>query len=860
MRSSFPPRLLINAAPLLLAAWVAMIPDATTSLDPARVADEPPSDWFGDQRAFPGTAIDQEAYQQAVSWARVERSALGTSAAGPFWTAAGPFNIGGRATALAAAPGGATLYLGSAAGGVFKSTNAGVNWIPVFDQVLSIGAVTLDPSNSNVVYTGTGEANAAIDNYDGAGVFRSNDAGQTWSYLGLQETRRIARVAVDPANASRILVAAMGSQYSSGPDRGLYRSENGGQTWSKVLFVSDTTGVCDVAFNPTHSETVYCASWERIRRPTYRRSYGPECGIWISADHGTTWARLSSGLPAPSDDVGRIALALAPSRPSTIYAQIGGGPNQGLNGLGLYRSLDGGATWTLRDGSSDFTGLFGGFGWYFGDVRVTPSNPDQVFCLGQNLARSDNGGATFTTVTGGAHVDFHALWIDPANASHLMVGCDGGFFSTSSGGSTWTTTSDLPTTQFYAGAIDPSNASKLLGGAQDNGTSATTGAPNAWSALNVGGDGFYCLVDPTNPSVIFGEYQNMSSGHGPLRSTDGGLSFFQPAGFSSADRYNWNAPFVMAPSDHTLMLAGSQRVYKSTNNGLNWAAISGDLTTNHQVGNVAYSTITTLDVAASNSNYFYVGTDDGRVWRTKNQGGAWTDVTGTLPLRWVTRVSADPLDPEVVYVTLSGYNQDEFGSHVFRSTNAGDTWTSISGNLPNAPANDVLVDPSNTSRLYLATDIGVFTTRDLGSTWYPLGVGLPLVPVTDLSLHAASRTLVAATHGRSQWKFDLTQIPVAVDAAPPPPRLALRGPTPNPSHGQVRFIVEVSRPGHVTAAIFDPLGRRVATLLDRSMSASREPLAWDGRDSGGRAVQAGVYYLRVAAEGAAVTRRLIRLD
>src|SRR5262245_31398090 len=287
------------------------------------------------QRAFPDEAINQDAYLEAMNWARVERSALTTSAAGQQWMAVGPFNIGGRATALAVVPGGTTVYLGSAAGGVFKSTNAGVNWSVALDWVPSIGAVALDPANTNVVYVGTGEANAAIDNYDGSGLYRSSDGGVGWSYLGLQETRRIARVAVDPASSSRIFVAGMGSQYSTGPDRGLYRSENGGANWSKVLFVNDSTGVCDVAFNPVHSETVYCATWERVRRGTYRRSYGPGCGIWRSADHGTTWTRLATGLPAASDNVGRIALAIAPSRPSTIYAQIVGGLAQGHNGLGF---------------------------------------------------------------------------------------------------------------------------------------------------------------------------------------------------------------------------------------------------------------------------------------------------------------------------------------------------------------------------------------------------------------------------------------------------------------------------------------------------------------------------------------------
>ena len=857
-RSPTPSRVTLGA---LVLAGALVLPHAPDRSDDPEHRNEGryPSDWFGLQRAFPNATIDQEAWQEAVAWARVERAALPGAEAGPVWTEAGPFNVGGRVTALAVAPGANTIYAGSAAGGVFKSTDTGVNWDPVFDQVASIGALALDPANPSTVYIGTGEANAAIDNYDGAGLFRSVDAGASWSYLGLQETRRIARVAVDPANSNRIFVAAMGSQFQTGPHRGLYRSENGGQSWTKVLFLNDSTGVCDVVFNPSHSETLYCATWERIRRATYRRSFGPSSGIWRSVDNGTNWTRLQTGLPAPSDAVGRIALAIAPSRPRTLYAQIIGGLAQSHNGLGLYRTLDGGSTWAQRDLGS-FSGLFGGFGWYFGDMAVHPTNPDWIYCLGQNLGRSIDGGASFTAITGEAHVDFHAIWIDPSSPARIHVGTDGGFYTTTAGGSAWTPSADLPITQFYAATIDPSNAARLLGGAQDNGTNATYGSPTGWFPI-FGADGFYCVVDPTNPDIVFAEYQFGSGGTGPRRSTNGGSAWTIPSGFTPSDRYNWNSPFVMDPSNHNVMLAASHRVYRSTDNGLNYVPISADLTTNHNVGNLTFSTITTLAISPASSSYYYAGTDDGRVWRTKNAGASWQNVTAGLPLRWVTRVSPDPVNPEVVYVTLSGFNQDDFGAHVFRSANAGDTWSAIDGNLPDAPANDLLVDPAEVNRLYLATDVGVFTTRDLGATWYPLGIGMPIVPVVDLTLHHPSRTLVAATHGRSQWRFDLGQIPVAVGDAAAPARLALGAPSPNPSRGEVRLTLEVSRPGRVRAMVYDALGRRIATLLDGRVEAARRTVAWNGRDASGHRAPAGVYYVRVSLDDrSAATRRVVRLD
>jgi photosystem II stability/assembly factor-like uncharacterized protein len=828
-----------------------------------------PADWFFAQRAFPGGEIPHQKFLAALEQSRAERArpprsreARALASEALTWSAAGPFNIGGRVTAIAAAPGGVTVYLGSANGGVFKSTNSGTNWSPLFDpgfSIFSIGAVAISPADSNIVFVGTGEANASVDSYDGAGLYRSRDGGAHWEALGLAETRRIGRVAIDPADTSRIFVAAMGTQFSTGPDRGLYRSEDAGASWSQVLFMNDSTGACDVAVNPAHPETVYCATWERVRHPTYRRAYGPGCGIWRSADHGTTWTRLSTGLPPPSDDVGRIGLALAPSRPSTIYAQIIEGAAAGYDGLGLYRSTDGGSTWARRDDATDpFVGSFGGFGWYFGEVKVDPANPDRVFTVGVDLLRSNDGGATYATVLGSAHVDGHALWFDPLNPSRVYFGSDGGFFRSITGGGGWTKSTDLPISQFYGGAVDPQNASRLLGGTQDNGTLATTGSPTAWTALGIGGDGFQCMVDPTSSSIVFGEYQFCCYGAGLLRSTNGGVSFSSPTGFNAADRYNWSSPIAMNPSNHNLLLVGSHRVYRSTNNGVSYTTISGDLTTNPSTL-LVFGTITTLDVSPADTNRYYAGTDDGRVWRTANRGGSWTDISAGLPVRWVTRVTADPADPTTVYVTLSGFGSDERLAHVYRSTDAGDSWTSIASNLPDAPANDIVVDPLDPSTLYLGTDVGVYASRNLGGSWYPLGVGMPIQTIFDLTLHSASRTLVAATHGRSQWKLDLTAMPVAVGAPAPLARLALSAPAPNPSAGEARLTLELPAAGEVEAAVYDALGRRVRALAAGRLERGAHPLRWDGRDDHGRLAGPGVYFVRAAARDAIVTRRLTRL-
>ena len=828
---------------------------------------ERPSDWWEMQRAFPGPSVDQAAFVAAREQAQFDRAraALTTSAEGPTWTQAGPYNVGGRVTALAVAPGGTTIYLGAANGGVFKSTNSGVNWTPVMDgwgwEVFSVGALALDPTDANVIYAGTGEANNSVDSYDGNGLLRSTDGGLTWENLGLQATARIARVAVDPANPSRIFVAAMGSQFSTSPDRGLYRSEDGGQSWSKVLFVSDSTGATDVLINPAHPETVFCATLERVRHYTYRRAHGAECGIWRSADHGSTWTRLASGLPTPSDSVGRIALALCASKPSILYAQIGSGSALSWVGLGMYRSLDGGQTWTKRDTGNSFKNTFGGFCWYFGDVAVDPNNQNVVYAQGVNLARSTNGGQTFSNVTGSAHVDQHGLWVDPANSNHLYLGNDGGFFSSANGGSTWFKSVDLPISQFYSGCVASSDVNRLGGGMQDNGQWLTAGSPTAWYEIQLGGDGFYVVIDPTNPNLVITEWQNCSGGSGPWRSTNGGSSGSYGTGINGSDRFNWSTPIVMDPANHDVVLCASQRVYKSTNNGVSYVAVSGDLTSaNNPPSSLTYHTISTLDVSPASPRVYYAGTDDGRVWRSLDAGASWTEISAGLPLYCVTRVTADPLDSTIVYVCQSGFGQDEHSPHVFRGTANGSSWTPIGGDLPDAPVNDLLVDPNDPNTLFAGTDVGVYMTRNLGATWYPPGTGMPLQAIFDLTLHQPSRTLVAATHGRSQWKFNLAALPIAVEPPATSPRITLSAPAPNPSRGAARFALTLPGPAEVEVAVFDAAGRRVRTLLSGAAGPGDRPLVWDGLDARGRRAGAGVYFVRASANRSTATRRLVRVD
>ncbi len=826
-----------------------------------------PADWFYAQRADRDGSFPQERFEAALQQAQVERAAArglsgalrATSGGALVWQQAGPFNIGGRVTALAVASDG-SIYLGSANGGVWKSVNAGVNWTCVTDQqpFYSVGALAADPSTPGTIYCGTGEANSSVDSYDGNGLWRTTDGGASWANLGLTTTGRIARVVVDPTNPAHVLVAAMGRQFSTNPDRGLYQTLDGGASWSQVLSVSDSTGVTDLVVNPAHPDTMFCSTWERVRRLTYRRTSGPESGVWRSIDRGTTWTRMSTGLPTPTDSVGRIALAVAPSRPSTVYAQVTGGYSLGYSGVGFYRSTDGGTSWTRRSSGGSWSSNFGGFAWYFGDIGVDPNNPDHVWSLGVSLFSSANGGSTWGSVNGALHADQHAIWIDPANSSHIYEGNDGGFWWSTTGTS-WTHSSDLPISQFYDGDVSAANANAIYGGLQDNSTVMTTTGPSAWSTIQ-GGDGFHVLVDPVNPNIVFDEYQNCSSGSGFYRSINGGPSQAGTSGWVSSDRFGWDTPIAMNPLNHNVLLAGSQYVYRSTNNGLTWGHVSPSLAwPADSVSQLTYGCITTLSISPADTTVYYAGTDDGRVWRTINRGGSWTEITAGLPGRWVTRVTADPADAQVVYVTLSGFTTDNPAALVYRSASQGAAWTNVSGNLPNFPGNDLVVDPADTQTLYLATDLGVWITRNQGSTWYSLGQGLPLQAVLDLTLHAASRQLFAFTHGRSAWKLDLTAMPAGVPAAAVT-RLALSPAWPNPARGTVRMSIEIAQAASAEVAIYDVIGRRVSTLHEGALAAGRHDLAWDRRDARGARAAAGVYFVRAVVGGATRTQRLVLVD
>lgn len=838
----------------------AAAPEAEERIGPHGRMGTDPGDWFYLQRRMPDGSLPQERWDEALQQAHLERARTRVTAAATsalVWQNVGPYNIGGRVTALAVPAGQtSTIYLGSANGGVWKSVNSGANWTCLTDNVpfYSVGALAVCPQNINTIYCGSGEANGSVDSYDGNGLWISRDAGATWANLGLTTTGRIARVVVDPADSNHVLVAAMGRQFSTTPDRGVYQTLDGGQTWTRTLYVSDSTGVTDLVINPAHPDTMFCATWERVRRNTYRRTSGPESGVWRSIDRGTTWTRMTTGLPTPTDSVGRIQLAVAPSKPSTVYAQVTTGYNQGYVGLGFYRSIDGGSTWSRRSSGGSWSSNFGGFAWYFGDMGVDPLNADHVWSLGVSLYSSANGGTSWSSVNGSLHADQHAIWVDPTNGSHVYMGNDGGFWW-STNGTSWTHSSDLPISQFYDGDVSSTSAATIYGGLQDNNTVMTTSGPSSYGAI-LGGDGFHVLCDPVTPSVVLFEYQNCCSGTGFARSTNGGSSSSSTSGWTSSDRWGWDTPITINPRNHNVMLAGSQYAYRSTNNGVSWSKISGDLSSN-PVTLLTYGSLTTMAISAADTSVYWAGTDDGKLWRSTNRGSTWTDLSAGLPGRWVTRVTPDPADPQVVYASVSGFTQDAQAAQLFRSADQGATWSNISANLPNVPVNDIKVDPTDVHTLYAGTDLGVWVSRNTGGTWYALGAGMPLQSVLDLKIHDATRQLFAFTHGRSAWKIDLSALPAAGVAPAPAPALALSSPWPNPAKSAVRIALDLGRACTAQVVVWDVMGRRIAVLHDGPLAAGRHELGWDLRTPGGAHAAAGVYFVRATAGGATRTQRLV---
>jgi photosystem II stability/assembly factor-like uncharacterized protein len=826
-----------------------------------------PSDWFYHQRAYPQGFIDPALRKVSLEQARALRVASPAERSA-VWTQKGPSNIGGRITTMAISrQNPAIIYAGGAEGGVLKSTNAGVNWTPLFDgqPSLSMGSIAVDPGNDNIVYAGTGEANTSGDSYDGTGVFKSTDGGSTWFSVGLETTRRIGKIVIDPVNPAVIYVAAIGPQFSSTPDRGVYRSTDAGQTWSLVLFVNDSTGVVDIAINPQSPNILLAAAWQRMRGPQGRKYVGGvHTAIYRTTNAGTTWQKLAGGLPGPSPTLGRPAVAIAPSNPLVAYAAFADDPG---NYAGTYRTTDGGDAW-VRTADGPLSGLYSNFGWYFGKLFVSPFNENSVYVFGVFMGKSTNGGATWLTQNSN-HVDHHAMAFHPTDPNILYVGNDGGRAKSLNGGATWSAESnqDLFISQFYAGAIDYLDPARSIGGTQDNGTIRTqTGAVADWQLVN-GGDGFYAAVDQANSANQYAESQ-----YGAIvRTTDNwATGFGATTGIGASDRKNWSTPIIIDPNTPNVLYTGTQYVYRSSNRAVNWSPISPDLSDGLVPGFSAYATVTTIDVAKADPGTIMAGTDDANVWVTTNGGGSWANISAGLVDRWVTRVRFDPTNSRTAYVTFSGYRYDTFLPHIFKTTNLGGTWQDISANLPEAPINVVLVDPQYTDRLYIGTDVGCYFTTNGGTLWQSMGTGLPNVAVSDMQIHAPTRIARAFTHGRSMWQINLDELVTGVAETPEQPvEFVLYQNYPNPFNGETKIGYRVSPArttwsggglgpggsgigGWVRLKVYNLLGREVATLVDGWQQLGEHEVTFDASR-----LASGEYFCRLEAAGAVQIRRML---
>ncbi|HYX31235.1 MAG TPA: hypothetical protein VE863_22055 [Pyrinomonadaceae bacterium] len=688
----------------------------------------------------------------------------------------GPAFTSGRVIGFAVDPNNSSKYfVASASGGVWKTVNNGNTWTPVFDREgsYSIGAIALDPKNPLTVWVGTGENNSQRSVSYGSGLYKSDDGGKTWRNVGLKTSEHIGRIAIDPKDSNIVYVASQGPLWGPGGDRGLYKTTDGGKTWNQILKISENTGVTDVVIDPNDPSTIYCASYQRRRHMFTLIDGGPESAIYKSIDAGATWNRLRAGLP--TGDTGRIGLAISPVDSNVIYATIESGDRKG----GIFRSSDRGGSWEKRN-------EFDAGAMYYARIVADPKNVDRIYVMNVFLMVSDDGGRTLRRLgEKSKHVDNHDIWIDPANNDHYLVGCDGGVYESWDRGSNWYFKANLPVTQFYD--ITTDNATpfyNVFGGAQDNyafgGPSRTrnaSGIVNADWFVTQGGDGFRTQVDPEDPNVIYAELQGGNIVRDDKRL--GERMGIQPQPDRGEDplRWNWDSPFIISPHSHTRLYFASNKLYRSDDRGDSWKVISGELSRALDRDKLpVMGKVWSMDAVAKNQStaffgnasalaesqkkegLIYVGTDDGLIQITEDGGRNWRKVEkiGDVPeLAYVSRIVTSNHDANTVYVAFENHQNADFKPYLFKSTDAGRTWTSIKSNLPvNWPVWSIAEDHVNKNLLFVGTEYGLFVTFDGGQKWIQMRGGLPTIQIRDLNIQRRENDLVVGTFGRGIYILD----------------------------------------------------------------------------------------------------------
>ena len=721
------------------------------------------------------------------------------------WMFLGPTNVSGRATDIAVANrnGRRRIYAGYATGGVWSSDDHGASWRPIFEQMAStsIGDLAVAPSDPDIVWVGTGEANIFRASMPGVGIYKSTDAGVTWQHMGLTDTQTIARIIVDPANPAIVYVAASGHEWTDNAERGVFKTTDGGRTWSKILYKSPRTGAIDLVMDPNDSNTLYAATWQRIRRkwsdPRVEPGYD-ESSVFKTTDAGRTWTEISQGLPAPQHR-GRIGLDISRSNPNVMYAlvdnaEIGRLPAPGerdpydrpmptgkgfIKGADVYRSDDAGKTWHQTSRFDQATSTYldnhsGTYGWVFGQIRVDPNQPDVVYTLGLGLNVSRDGGKTFSRV-GGTHGDHHGLWIDPGNSSVMYSANDGGVYLSSDGGKQWKFAVSAHTTQFYDIELDTAQPVHAYGSIQDIGSMRGSIDVRASRLIQPrdfepapGGEGSTHAVDPNNPNIVYSH-----SFYGAFTRTDlsaGGATGGQSTQIRPPDpdaelRAQWMAPFFISPHDSSIVYAGYQFLYRSKTRGDSWEKISADLSDNDasHVGEnpsaIPYQTIVAMAESPRKRGLIYVGTDDGRLHTTIDDGREWTELTDRLPVRrWISRIVPSMHAEGTVYLAQRGREDDDFAPYLYKSSDYGKSFRSIAANLPAGSVNVIREDPRSPNLLYAGTDFGVFVSINGGERWDVLGVNLPSVQVSDLQFQKRDNVIAISTYGRGMWVIDAAAI------------------------------------------------------------------------------------------------------
>jgi len=730
--------------------------------------------------AFAPAALAQRASKSAdAKMAPAEKPDYNAIFANLEWRNVGPAIMGGRIDDFAVVESNPSIvYAGTASGGVWKTTNGGTTWEPIFDNetVSTIGDIAIASSDPSIVWVGTGEPNNRQSSSWGNGIYKSTDAGKTWTNMGLGETEHIGRVVVHPANPNIVYVAAVGRLWGPNNERGVYKTSDGGKTWTNVLFVNEDTGVIDIALDRESPDTLYAAAYQRRRTVFGFAGSGPGSAIYKTTDSGANWKKLTKGLPYEKgeDQTGRIGLDIYHRNTNIVYALV-----EHKDG-GIYRSEDKGETWTKMSDTNPRP-------MYYSQVRIDPNNDLRIWALGAPVYFSEDGGKTFVNTRGQRiHGDYHAMWIDPADSGHMIVGTDGGIHWTYDAGQSWDFVNTLALGQFYEIGVDMKNPYSICGGLQDNGS--WCGPSRTWYSQGIsnedwfrvgGGDGFYVQTDPTDLDILYFESQDGNLQRRNMRTSESVSIRPREEEDEARYRFQWNSPIVISAHDPKTIYYGGNFLFKSTDRGDNWEKLGGDLTTGQDrnklpiMGRVPdaetrsrhdgvewWPTITTVSESPRTPDVLWVGTDDGNLQVTRNGGRSWKNVAEKVPGvpkgTYVSRVVASRYADGTAYVTFDGHRSNDFNVYVFMTTDYGESWKPTSGGLPNnkGTVNVIREHHRNPNLLFAGTEYGAYVSFDRGANWTRLKMNLPTAPVDDIAIHPRENDLVFGTHGRSIWVLD----------------------------------------------------------------------------------------------------------